>query len=307
MAIKNAELREFLRTRRARVRPADVGIETSGRRRVPGLRREEVAMLAGVSLDYYARLEQGRDLQPSDQVLDAIARALRLTDVERTYLRNVVRSTVTTSAPSAAPAIPSPDAGLRLMLDSLQVPAFVSDVRGDVPAMNRMGRALFPGLEAAASFPRWLFLDPSARALFAEWEMLARSSVAVLREAAGRYPRDTALHALIGELSVAGPEFRAWWADHEVDGRCRGRKRLRHPVVGEIVVHTETLRLHDADLWLYAYAVEPGTRSAEAMQLLGAWAATQDAEAAAQQDARGPLDRERQHAIDDDVARQGRR
>jgi transcriptional regulator with XRE-family HTH domain len=279
---KNADLREFLRARRARVRPAAVGIETGGRRRVPGLRREEVAMLAGVSLDYYARLEQGRDLQPSDQVLDAIARALRLTDVERTYLHNVVRSAVAPSAPDAAAAIPVPDAGLRLMLDSLQVPAFVSDVRGDVQAMNRMGRALFPELEPAASFPRWLFLQPSARALFAEWEMLARSSVATLREAAGRYPRDTTLHALIGELSVAGPEFRTWWADHEVDGRCRGRKRLRHPVVGELVVHTETLQLHHGDVWLYAYAVEPGTASAAALELLGSWAATQDADTAAQ-------------------------
>jgi transcriptional regulator with XRE-family HTH domain len=279
---KNAELQAFLRTRRARVQPADVGIETAGHRRVPGLRREEVAMLAGVSLDYYARLEQGRNLQPSDQVLDAIARALRLTDVERDYLHNVVRLAVPASTPSAAPAVSEPDQGLRLMLDSIQVPAFVSDVRGDVLAMNRMGEALFPGLRPAASFPRWLFLEPSARGLFAEWEMIARSSVAVLRETAGRYPRDTALYGLIGELSVVSPEFRAWWADHEVDGRCRGRKRLRHPVVGEIVVHTETLQLHGRDLWLYAYAVEPGTRSADAMRLLGTWAATDDAEAAEQ-------------------------
>jgi transcriptional regulator with XRE-family HTH domain len=279
--VKNAELREFLRARRARVQPADVGIEAAGRRRVPGLRREEVAMLAGVSLDYYARLEQGRDLQPSDQVLDAIARALRLSAVERKYLHNVVRSAVAAPATSGAPALAAPDAGLRLMVDSLQVPAFVSDVHGDVRVINRMGRALFTGLEPAVSFPRWLFLEPSARDLFAEWEMLARSSVAVLREAAGRYPRDTALHALIGELSVGSAAFSAWWADHEVDGRCRGRKRLHHPVVGEIVVHTETLQLHDGDLWLYAYAVEPGTPSAEAMQLLGTWAATQDAETAA--------------------------
>jgi hypothetical protein len=275
---KNGDLREFLRARRARVQPADVGIETAGHRRVPGLRREEVAMLAGVSLDYYARLEQGRDLQPSDQVLDAIARALRLTDVERTYLHNVVRSAVAVPAPRAEASIPSVDAGLRLMLDSLQVPAFVCDVRGDVHATNRMSRALFPGLEPSANFSRWLFLDPSARALFAEWEMLARSSVAVLREAAGHYPRDAALHALIGELSVASPEFATWWADHEVDGRCRGTKHLRHPVVGDLVVHTETLQLLDGDLSLYAYAVEPGTRSDEALQLLGTWAATQDAE-----------------------------
>jgi transcriptional regulator with XRE-family HTH domain len=281
---KNGELREFLRTRRARVQPEDVGIETNGQRRVPGLRREEVAMLAGVSLDYYARLEQGRDLQPSDQVLDAIARALRLTQVERTYLHNLVRSTVAVANPDDLEFAP-PDAGMRLMLDSLEIPGVIIDLRGDVHAMNRMGRALLVGLEpmpsAAASHPRWLFLEPSTRKLFTDWEMIARSSVTVLREAAGRYPRDKALHALIGELSVASPEFRAWWADHDVDARCRGLKRFHHPVVGELVVHTETLQLHDGDRWLYAYAVEPGSRSSEAMQLLGTWAATQDAEAAA--------------------------
>jgi transcriptional regulator with XRE-family HTH domain len=281
---KNGELREFLRTRRARVLPEDVGIETSGQRRVPGLRREEVAMLAGVSLDYYARLEQGRDLQPSDQVLDAVARALRLAEVERTYLHNLVRSTVAASEPADL-EVPPVDAGLRLMLDSLEIPGFIIDLRGDVHAMNRIGRAMLVGLEpmpsAASSHPRWLFLDPSTRVLFTDWEMIARSSVAVLREAAGRYPRDAALHALIGELSVTSPEFRTWWADHDVDQRCRGLKRFHHPVVGELAVHTEALQLQDAHRWLFAYAAEPGSRSAEAMRLLGTWAATQDAEEAA--------------------------
>jgi transcriptional regulator with XRE-family HTH domain len=280
---QNGDLREFLRTRRARVQPEDVGIETSGRRRVPGLRREEVAMLAGVSLDYYARLEQGRDLQPSDQVLDAVARALRLTEVERAYLHNLVRSTLATLVPSPL-TVPPLDAGGRLLIESLDLPALVVDVRGDVHAMNRMGRALLAGLEPMpsprSSHARWLFLEPATRALFTDWEMIARSSVAVLREAAGRHPRDTALHTLIGELSVASPEFRAWWADHEVDARCRGTKRFHHPVVGDLVVHTETMQLHGGERWLYAYAVQPGSPSAEAMALLGAWAATQDAEAA---------------------------
>jgi transcriptional regulator with XRE-family HTH domain len=144
--VENVELREFLRTRRARLQPGDVGIETGDQRRVPGLRREEVAMLAGVSLDYYARLEQGRDLQPSDQVLDAIARALRLAEVERLHLHNIVRSTV--AAPRADDRELAPlDAGMRLMLDSLEIPGFIVDLRGDVHAMNRMGRALLVGLE----------------------------------------------------------------------------------------------------------------------------------------------------------------
>lgn len=280
---KNDALREFLRTRRARLRPQDVGIEPHGPRRVPGLRREEVAMLAGVSLDYYARLEQGRDLQPSDQVLDAIARALRLADVEREYLHNLVRATVAVPEPRRLD-IPPLDDGARMLLDGLSLPGFVVDVRGDVHAMNRLGRALLVGLEAmpspVSSHPRWVFLEPATRELFTDWEMIARASVGVLREAVGRYPRDGALQALVGELSVASPEFRTWWADHEVDTRCRGRKRLRHPVVGDLVVHTETLQLHDGDRWLFAYATEPGSASEQAMRLLGTWAATQDAEAA---------------------------
>jgi transcriptional regulator with XRE-family HTH domain len=282
--VKNPELREFLRTRRARIRPDDVGIETDGRRRVPGLRREEVAMLAGVSLDYYARLEQGRDLQPSDQVLDAIARALRLADVERRYLRNLVRAAVSVAEPAdpePAPLRP----GTRLMLDTLEIPALVVDFRGDVQAINRLGRAMMVGLEQlpseAANHTRWLFLVPATRELFVDWEMIARTTVAVLREAAGRHPRDRALHALIGELSVASPEFRTWWADHEVDARCNGLKRFRHPVVGALDAHVETLQLHEGERWLYAYAAEPGSRSEEALRLLGSWAATQDAEAAA--------------------------
>ncbi|WP_433178142.1 helix-turn-helix domain-containing protein [Actinoallomurus sp. CA-150999] len=279
---KNGELREFLHTRRARVQPEDVGIQTGGQRRVPGLRREEVAMLAGVSLDYYARLEQGRrHLQPSDQVLDAIARALRLVEIERQYLHNLVRSTVAAPKPDDLQLAPL-DAGMRLMLDSLKTPAIIIDSRGDVHAMNRMGRALLVGLEpmpsAAASHPRWLFLEPSTRDLFTDWEMNARVSVGVLREAAGRYPRDKTLHALIGELSVASPEFRSWWAEHDVDARCRGPKRFHHPVVGELIMHVEALQFPDGERWLYSYSAEPESPSAEAIRLLGTWAATQDAE-----------------------------
>jgi transcriptional regulator with XRE-family HTH domain len=281
---KNPELREFLRTRRARVAPEDVGIETDGRRRVPGLRREEVAMLAGVSLDYYARLEQGRDLQPSDGVLDAIARALRLAEVERLHLHHLVRATVA-RATAGDVALPPLDAGSRLLLDRLEIPALIVDFRGEVGAMNRLGRAMMVGLEPAPSpasnHTSWLFLEPSVRELLVDWEMVARATVSILRESAGRHPRDTALHALIGELSVASPEFRTWWAEHDVDGRCRGPKRFRHPVVGEFVVHIETLGLHDGERWLYAYAAEAGSPAEDALNLLGTWAATEDAEAAA--------------------------
>lgn len=273
---KNGELRDFLRTRRARLRPEDVGIRAAGRRRVPGLRREEVAMLAGVSLDYYTRLEQGRrNLQPSGQVLDAIARALRLTEVERLYLHNLARSATVAPEPER-PRLAPLDAGTRLMLDGLGIPAVVVDVRGDVHAANRLGRALLPGLEPGANHARWLFLDPATRALLPDWEMTARLSVAVLREAAARYPRDRRLYTLIGELSVASPEFRTWWAEHEVDTRCRGPKWFRHPLVGELTLHVEALQLQDGERWLYAYSAEPGSPSAEALRLLGTWAATED-------------------------------
>lgn len=279
----NHELREFLRTRRARLQPTDVGVPVIGRRRVPGLRREEVAMLAGVSADYYTRLEQGRNLQPSDQVLDSIARALRLSDVERQHLHNLVRAGQASREPGRA-VVPPLDDGMRALLASLDLPAIVVDLRGNVQGMNRMGRALLPGLEPhpspASSHPRWLFLDPTSRELLVEWEMVARLSVGVLRQAAGRYPRDQQLHALVGELSVASPEFRTWWAEHDVDMRCRGPKTFRHPVVGDLVTHVEALQLAGGESWLYVYAAEPGSRSADALQVLGTWAATREGEEA---------------------------
>ncbi len=250
-------------------------------------------MLAGVSLDYYARLEQGRDLQPSDQVLDAIARALRLAEVERSYFHNLIRSRIDLSEPGKLELAPLPG-GMRLMLDSLGVPGLIIDLRGDVHAMNRMGRALLVGLEPmpsqAASHPRWLFLSPATRELLIDWEMIARASVGILREAAGRYPRDQTLHALIGELSVASPEFRSWWAEHDVDARCGGGlKRFHHPAVGELVMHIEALALQDGERWLYLYAVEPGSRSEEGIRLLGSLVATQDREHSASAAAARPV------------------
>lgn len=236
-------------------------------------------MLAGVSLDYYARLEQGRDLQPSDQVLDAIARALRLAEVQRAYLHNLVRSTVASPTPGDLELLPLA-AGTRLMLDRFDGPAMIVDFRGEVHAMNRLGRAMLVGLEpmpsASSNHTRWLFLDPDARELLVDWEVIARHCVAVVRDAAGRHPQDKALQAVIGELAVGSPEFAAWWADHEVEARCQGLKRYRHPVVGELTAHIETLALPDGERWLFTYVVEPGSRSDDAIRLLGSWAATED-------------------------------
>ncbi|MEU8604705.1 helix-turn-helix domain-containing protein [Streptomyces parvulus] len=271
----NTELREFLRSRRARLQPVDVGIPTGEARRVPGLRREEVAMLAGVSLDYYARLEQGRNLQPSDQVLEAIGRALHLTPLERTHLHDLVRAMVGARV-EELPSGPL-DSVTEVLVAEMQIPALVLDARGGVQAMNPLARALLIGLEpvpsALASHPRWIFLDPVARELMTDWEMVARSSVGVLRHAAGRYPQDKALHSLIGELAIASTEFPAWWAEHDVSQRCHGPKRFRHPVVGELTLEVETLQLHDGAHWLYAYVAKPGSRSAEALRLLGSWSA----------------------------------
>src|SRR5262249_53101313 len=205
---RKAELREFLRVRRARRRPEDVGTQTIGQRRVPGLRREELASLAGMSVDYYVRLEQGRDLTPSPSVLDALARALRLDDVEREHLYSLIRP--------AAPPLAGPDAGasaaggpapiragVRLLLDGIPTPALVIGRRVDILATNRMARAMLADFDARPvrdrNHARWIFLDPATRDLYVDWPVVARENVAILRRDAGRYPHDTELQALIGE------------------------------------------------------------------------------------------------------------
>jgi transcriptional regulator with XRE-family HTH domain len=281
---KKAELREFLRVRRGRLRPEDVGIQSVGQRRVPGLRREEIASLAGMSVDYYTRLEQGRDLTPSPSVLDALARALRLDDIEREHLYSLVRPAAPpTPAGSAAgePAAIRP--GVRLLLDSIPTPAFVIGRRLDILATNRMARAMLGDFDAKPvrdrNHARWIFLDPATRDLYVDWPVVARENVAILRRDAGRYPHDTELQALIGELSVASPEFRTWWADHDVLARSYGTKRYNHPIVGPMTIQYEASALGDEDQVLYIYSVEPGTPSADAMALLGSWAATEDRDA----------------------------
>ena len=237
-------------------------------------------MLAGVSLDYYARLEQGRDLQPSDQVLDAVARALRMDEVERRHLHRLIRGAVTTKGARLPDPGPLRE-GTRLLLEGLAAPAMVIDLRGDVQAMNRLGAALLVGLDASPSRPashtRWVFLDPAARELLVDWRTVARSTVRVLREAVGRYPQDPPLRALVEELSAASPEFRSWWAEQDVATRCSGPKRFQHPVVGSLELHAETLQLDGEDRWLYTYLPEPGSRSAQSLRLLESWAATPEA------------------------------
>lgn len=276
-----AELSEFLRLRRDRLRPVDVGLPERGQRRVPGLRREEIASLAGVSTDYYVRLEQGRNITASEGVLDAIARALRLDEAERAHLHHLAKPRPARRSP-ARPQRVRP--GVHLLLDRLSTPAFVLGRRLDVLATNRLARALLVDFDAMAAaernHARWVFLDPRARDLYVDWETVARDNVAVLRMDVGSHPDDAALSALIGQLSVASPEFARWWADHDVLVRGHGAKRFRHPVVGEIELRYEALDLADEDQTLFVYSADPGSASERALALLDSWSGTTVPEAA---------------------------
>jgi len=269
------ELSEFLRSRRARLTPDDVGLPQYGRaRRVPGLRREELAQLAGVSVAYYTRLEQGNGRNVSAEVIDSIARALRLNDSECAHLRNLTqcdrsKKRKTTRAQQVRPA-------LRHLLDSVGVPAYIGGRRADVLAWNSLAAALFgdwgelPPKER--NWARLVFLNPAYQELFVDWDGKAADVVAFLRMDAGCYPNDPELTALIGELSVKSEPFRQLWARHDVKEKTHGVKRLRHPLVGEMSLAWEALRMpSDAELFLTTYSAEPGTPSAEALQLLASW------------------------------------
>lgn len=272
------ELAAFLRSRRARLRPEDAGARPfGGRRRVPGLRREELAELAGVSVDYYVRLEQGRTHNVSDAVLDAVARALRLDDAERAHLGHLTRAL---RHPASTPPAPQPvRAGVKVLLGALDgVPAYVVGRRLDVLGSNGPARALFTDFDALPAERRnvaWLhFLDAGVRSLYPDreaWQETARDTVAALRMDLGRHPCDDRLCDLLGELSVRSAEFSALWAEQLVREHSHGVERLRHPVAGELTLRRETLRLPDApDQALVTYAADEGTPSRTALALLSA-------------------------------------
>jgi transcriptional regulator with XRE-family HTH domain len=272
---RNEDLRDFLRSRRARLQPIDVGIRPDrGARRVAGLRREELAHLAGVSVDYYVRLEQGRSVNPSEEVLNALALALRLGDAERAHLFALAKPSVTRRRP-ARPQRVRP--GVVLLMDSLvDQPAFVLGRRMDVLASNRLARALLTDFDALPASERnmirWLFCDESARLLFPEWAELAAELVGVLRVDAGRHPDDPQLSELVGELAVRSGDFRRWWAAHPVVERTSGTKRFRHPVVGDLTIAFEALGLPgDPDQTLFIYTAEPASPSHDALRLLDTW------------------------------------
>lgn len=276
---RRAELSEFLRTRRAKLRPGDVGLPEFGRhRRVPGLRREELAQLAGVSVAYYTRLEQGNGRNVSAEVLDAIARALRLTDAESAHLTHLAKPA--RHKKKRRPArVQRVRKGLLYLLDSMDgIPAYVTGARSDVLAWNAMAAAVFGDWGALPpgerNWARLVFLSPAYRDLFVNWDSKASDMVSYLRLYAGCHPDDPELSALVGELSVKSDEFRRLWATHNVKEKGHGVKLLRHPLVGELTLSYETLKLpDDEEQHLVTYHAEPGSESAQSLRLLASWGA----------------------------------
>lgn len=279
------EIREFLTSRRAKIGPQQVGLPTVGARRVPGLRRTEVALLAGVSVEYYAKLERGALAGVSASVLDAIARALQLDDAERTHLFHLATAADGTSRMLRTRRTTkrwSPRPGLQWVLDSVtQGPAIVRNGRMDLLATNHLGYAMHASLYdsesagAPPNFARYTFLDDDARRFYAEWDGAADIAVAILRTEAGRDPHDKELHDLVGELSTRSPEFRRRWSSHDVRLHGAGTKRFHHTVVGELSLAYESMDLvSDPGLTLTLYAAEPHSPTAAALALLGSWAVT---------------------------------
>ena len=277
-----SETREFLTSRRAKITPEQAGLPWYGdKRRVPGLRREEVALLAGVSVDYYTRLERGNLSGVSETVLEALARALRLDDAERAHLFDLARASQ--AVPRARrPARRAVRPSVQRVLDAVTAaPAFVRNGRMDILAANALGRALysqhFDGRHGPANSARFIFLDPRAPDFYVDWEQVANDSVAVLRSEAGRDPYDRGLSDLVGELSTQSETFRTRWAAHNVRFHDTGTKRFRHPVVGELTLTYENLELTgDSGLMMFVYTAEAGSKSAEALNLLASWTATFD-------------------------------
>jgi transcriptional regulator with XRE-family HTH domain len=275
------EVSEFLTTRRARISPQQAGIPAGASRRVPGLRRAEVAMLADVSVEYYAKLERGALAGVSDSVLDALARALQLDDAEREHLFHLARA-------ASGPALRRPQRrskpltvrpGLQQMLDAITAgPAFVRNGRMDILAANALGRAFWtdamdtPG---NGNIVRFNFLDPLARDFYPDWEGAADVSVAIVRTEAGRDPYDKSLQDLVGELSTRSDEFRRRWGAHNVRHHGSGTKSFHHRAVGDLTLAFEGMELAgDPGLTLTVYTAQPGSVSEHNIRLLASWAAT---------------------------------
>ncbi len=273
-------IREFLVSRRAKLTPEQAGLPVYGtNRRVTGLRREEVAMLAGISVEYYTRLERGSTRGVSDDVLDGICRALQLDDVERAHVFALVRAATGTTPARRRPTQERVRQSVQQIVDSIDSPAYLRNERLDILAANRLGEALYAPVFDFASQPansaRFLFLDPRASEFFVDWETITHDAVAILRAAAGRDPYDKRLTDLIGELSTRSNEFRVRWAAHDVKAHVSGTKRFHHPVVGALTLTYEAFELAaDPGQRLNIYTAEPGSPSREALDLLASWITT---------------------------------
>jgi transcriptional regulator with XRE-family HTH domain len=280
---QRSEIREFLSSRRARINPKQAGLPVYGaNRRVPGLRREEVALLAGVSVDYYTQMERGNLGGVSDSVLDALAVALQLDEAERSHLFNLARTatTPTRARPRSGPERVRPS--VQRLLDAMTgVPAYVRAGRLDILGVNRLGQALYApvldGQRLPVNLARFLFLDPRAGDFYVDWDKTTNDAVAILRGQAGRNPYDRRLQDLVGELSTCSEEFRTRWGAHNVRLHRTGRKQLHHPVAGDLELTYEALELPaDPGLTMITYTAEPGSTSQEALDFLASWAATLD-------------------------------
>jgi hypothetical protein len=280
----SAEIRDFLSTRRARITPEQAGLPAyGGNRRVKGLRREEVAMLAGVSVDYYVRMERGSLAGASESVLDALAAALRLDEAERTHLFALAKESGAHGKPQRRTAPTTVRPVVQQVLDAMtDAPAWVRNGRHDIVAMNQLARALYSPVLAAPRRPanttRFVYLYPEeAREFFVDYDRIASDAAAMLRLEAGRNPHDKALIELVGELSTRSETFRQRWASHDVKFHRSGQKRLRHPVVGQLDLDFESMELSSAPgLQLNVYTAATGTPTADALKLLASWAASQD-------------------------------
>ncbi len=283
------EVRDFLSSRRARLTPEQAGLAYyGGSRRVAGLRREEVAMLAGVSVDYYIRMERGNLSGASDGVLDALATALQLDEAEREHLFALARAAGSRLGRVRRAASTGVRPVIQYMLDAMvEAPAWVRNGRHDLLAMNALSRALYsPVLTSPvagatstrrANVARFIYLDPAAGDFFVDYDVVLSDSAAMLRLEAGRNPHDRALIELVGELSTCSEVFRQRWGSHDVKFHRSGSKRIRHPAIGRIDLSYESMALQsEPDLQLNVYTATPGTRDADALKLLASWAATQD-------------------------------
>jgi len=275
-----SEVRDFLTSRRARLTPDDAGLPAfGGLRRVKGLRREEVATLAGVSVDYYNRMERGNLSGVSESVLGALADALHLDEAERAHLSDLARAANAGGRKRRVSARPRVRPAVQRVIDGMTgVPAYVRNGHFDILAANDLAQALLGDLLTGSAKPnlaRYLFLDHRSQEFYAEWETVARDCAAALRIEAGRNPYDRALTDLVGELSTRSEPFRQWWATHNVRLHTSATKLMHHPVVGDIEVTGEALAvIADEGLTIITYTVEPASKSSEALRLLASWAAT---------------------------------